>query len=469
MQGAHAAQAGQLDEAHRGRVGVALLAAEADGGAGALLAVEADDGFLDALGHHTHAAEQGVVAEVVGDGHLGAVGGADAAGMAGLGVDHGQLALVFDLLGPRRVVGTLDQTDGAERASGDAHVAADALLRLHYRGGRAAAALGGEEVVDLAGHRRGLGVAFDECLGSGGGAADEDALAGGLGGAILAVEDLDEAVLVQIDVEHLGDAFDIDGRHHAGGEHDQVGPQHDLATGGHVLDLDHGLALAVELHLGRRAAQELDPGTPRCQVPVLVAGARRPHLEVADCHLHGREERLEADGVLEGDHAAQARAVWQALPVAGAGALDHHDFRGRCATQRRLALPVVEHLGQLELRLDAVVTVAQVVDELLRRRLAADGGEDGAGVHRSALGALREVDRLHRALLDTSAAEGARVEVHGAHHAAVVELGEYGLAGAVARLLGADALAGAAVDAGVGDDVGQAADGDLEVARPAAH
>ena len=242
-----------------------------------------------------------------------------------------------------------------------------------------------------------------------------------------------------------------------------------LAAGGHVLDLDHGLAVAVELHLGRRAAQELDAGTPRRQVPVLVAHAGRPHLEVADGHLHGGEERLEADRVLEGDHAAEARAVRQALPVAGAGALDHHDFLGRRAAQRRLARPVVEHLGQLELGHDAVVTVAEVADELLGRRLAADGGEDGAGVHRGALGALREVDRLHGALLDAGAAERAGVEVDGAHHAAVVELGEDRLAGAVAGLLGADALAGAAVDAGVGDDVGQAADGDLEVARAAAH
>jgi len=155
--------------------------------------------------------------------------------------------------------GPLDQTDGAERASGDAHVAADALLRLHYRGGRAAAALGGEEVVDLAGHRRGLGVAFDECLGPGGGAADEDALAGGLGGAILAVEDLDEAVLVQIDVEQPGRCAR---RRWAGTMRRRARPSRAAAR---PCDRrarprpDHGLALAVELHFGRRAAQELDP------------------------------------------------------------------------------------------------------------------------------------------------------------------------------------------------------------------
>ena len=38
------------------------------------------------------------------------------------------------------------------------------------------------------------------------------------------------------------------GRHHAGGEHDQVGPQQALSAGGQVLDLDHRPALLVELH-----------------------------------------------------------------------------------------------------------------------------------------------------------------------------------------------------------------------------
>ena len=86
-------------------------------------------------------------------------------------------------------------------------------------------------------------------------------------------------------------------------------------------------------------------------------------------------------------------------------------------------------------------------------------------MHRGALRRLGEVDGLHRALLRAFAAERARVQVDGADHAAVVELGEDGL---LARLRGidrADRLAGAAVDAVAGDDVGQAADADLEVAR----
>ena len=85
-------------------------AAQADGGAGALLAVEADDRPLDAVGHEPQSAEQGVVVEVVVDRHLGAVGGADAAGVTGLGVDDGQLAVVFDLGGARRVGRPLDQS-----------------------------------------------------------------------------------------------------------------------------------------------------------------------------------------------------------------------------------------------------------------------------------------------------------------------------------------------------------------------
>ena len=48
--------------------------------------------------------------------------------------------------------------------------------------------------------------------------------------------------------------------------------------------------------------------------------------------------------------------------------------------------------------------------------------------------------------------------------AAVVELGEDGLLAGLGGLDLADRLAGAAVDAGVGDDVGQAADAHLEVA-----
>ena len=102
VQRADAPQARQLDEPHVLGVLVALLAAEADGGAGALLAVEADDRLrpcprvMSAMRPNRASS-----AEVVRDGDLGAVGGADAAGPADLGVDDGELAVVLDLGRPR--------------------------------------------------------------------------------------------------------------------------------------------------------------------------------------------------------------------------------------------------------------------------------------------------------------------------------------------------------------------------------
>ena len=173
--------------------------------------------------------------------------------------------------------------------------------------------------------------------------------------------------------------------------------------------------------------------------------------------------------VLEGDHAAEARAVGQAAAVARAGALDHDQLLGRRAPRGRLRLPVVEELGELGLRDDRLVAVAEVRDELGGRRLTADGCEDGARLQRHALGRLVEVDGLDGTGLDTGAAEAARLEVDRAHDAAVVELRVDGLVHTVGAHLGAHRLARAAVDAGVGDDVGQAAHDDLEVAGPAAH
>ena len=160
--------------------------------------------------------------------------------------------------------------------------------------------------MDLAGHRRSLGVDFAQRLGAGGRAAYEDAFGGGLGSAVLAVEDLDEAVFVAVDVEHFGDVRRVDGRHHPRAEHDEVGPQHLRASRGDVLDLHDRPAGAVELHLGRRTAQELDAGKSCRREPVLVTHSGGPHLQIADGDLHRREELLEADGVFEGDHAAQA-------------------------------------------------------------------------------------------------------------------------------------------------------------------
>ena len=155
----------------------------------------------------------------------------------------------------------------------------------------------------------------------------------------------------------------------------------------------------------------------------------------------------------------------QVALVARPGALDHDELLDRHAAERGLALPVVEHRRQLHLRHDALVVGVELGVVLARRRLAADGGEDGAGVDLEALRRLREVDGLDRALLGALAAEGAGVEVDGAHDAAVVELGEDGLLAGLGRLDLAHRLAGPAVDAGVGHHVGQAADAHLEVAR----
>ena len=68
----------------------------------------------------------------------------------------------------------------------------------------------------------------------------------------------------------------------------------------------------------------------------------------------------------------------QPAAVARAGALHHHDLIGGRAAQGSLRRPVVDDLGHLDLRDHAVVAVTEVGDELLRRRLAADCGEDRA-------------------------------------------------------------------------------------------
>ena len=299
-------------------------------------------------------------------------------------------------------------------------------------------------------------------LGPGGGAADEDALGRRLGGAVLAVEDLDEAVLVEFHAEGLRHRARLVRRDESRREHDEVGAQHGLARRGDVLDLDHRPAIGVELDLRRRAAEELDAGAPRGQEPVLVADAGRPQLEVADRHPHAREELLEAYRVLEGDHAAEARAVREVAPVARAGALDHDDLVGRLVAEDGLLLPGREHLRELDLGDDAVMTVAEVLDVLVGRRHAAGRGEDRAGAHRGAFRRLREVDRPNGTGLGAGPAEAAGVEIDGAHDAAVVVLVEDRPLARLRGGFGTDSLAGAAVHAGPGDDVGQAAEGDLE-------
>ena len=164
------------------------------------------------------------------------------------------------------------------------------------------------------------------------------------------------------------------------------------------------------------------------------------------------------------DHATEARTVGQVALVPRAGALDHHQLVHRHATERGLGAPVVEHLGEFDLRDDALVSVAEVVEELVRRGFAARGREDRSSVHGGASRRLAEVDGLYGALAGARAAERAGLEVDGAHHAPIVELGEDGLAARLGGLDVAHALAGPAVDAGVGDDVGQCADAHLEVA-----
>jgi len=143
-------------------------------------------------------------------------------------------------------------------------------------------------------------------------------------------------------------------------EDDEVGTQHRLARRGHVLDLDDRPAVAVELDLRRRAAQELDAGASRREEPVLVSDAGRAQLEVADRHLHAREELLQSHRVLESDHAADTRAVRQVAAVARAGALDHDDLARRHVAERRLLFPGGQHLGELDLGHDPVVPVAEV-------------------------------------------------------------------------------------------------------------
>ena len=88
-------------------------------------------GACRALGHERDAAEQRVVAEVVRHGDLGAVGRADAAGPADVGVDHRQLAVVLDLGRPRRARRPVLQGDGAEGAHRHAGVAAHAVGGVH--------------------------------------------------------------------------------------------------------------------------------------------------------------------------------------------------------------------------------------------------------------------------------------------------------------------------------------------------
>ena len=159
----------------------------------------------------------------------------------------------------------------------------------------------------------------------------------------------------------------------------------------------------------RRAAHELDTGTPGRQVPGLVAPRRGAQLLEADGHPHLGEERAQPDGVLEGDHAAEAGAVREAPLVARAGALDHDQVPGRHPAEPRLPLPAVELLGELDLGHHARLAVAEVGrrDGPARARSRSRSGPRPAW-STSRSGGRAEVDGVDGAGGGAGAAEGAR-------------------------------------------------------------
>lgn len=108
-------------------------------------------------------------------------------------------------------------------------------------------------------------------------------------------------------------------------------------------------------------------------------------------------------------------------------------------------------------------------EETSRRRLTADGYEDGSRLDGGSLRRLSEVYCVDGACLGTGAAEGAPLHVHGPIHPAVIELCEYSLAPGVVACLSAHRFAGAAVDAPVGYQVGKGMKRDLEVAGTPRH
>ncbi len=170
--------------------------------------------------------------------------------------------------------------------------------------------------MDLARRRGRLGRGLGERLRPGGGSADEHALGRRLGHPVLRVEDIDEPRRVESRAEHPGDALGVGGRHETGRQHDEIGPEHPLHAGAHVLDLHDGPVVGVELDPGRGAPQELDTGRPCRRVPALALATEGAQLEVADRHPRRREEPPQPDGVLQGDRAAESRAVRQAAQVA---------------------------------------------------------------------------------------------------------------------------------------------------------
>ena len=135
--------------------------------------------------------------------------------------------------------------------------------RVDDRGRRAAPAGAGEEVVDLAGHGRGLGVALHEGLGAGRRAATKTpsrvvSVARFLRSRISMKPSSSRSTCSTSAMRRvsLAGTMPLDST-------TRSGRSSRLARRRHVLDLDHRPAVLVELHLGRRAAQELDPGAPR--------------------------------------------------------------------------------------------------------------------------------------------------------------------------------------------------------------
>ena len=113
-----------------------------------------------------------------------------------------------------------------------------------------------------------------------------------------------------------GDVVDLRGRHHSGGQHDQVGLQLDVLTQQRLLDFDADLAVGIRRHTGDLALGQHDACVLlNVGVEALVLG-RRPDVLVDHVDLGVRVLLADVHRLLQGNTAAHSGAIRQMVLVA---------------------------------------------------------------------------------------------------------------------------------------------------------
>ena len=247
----------------------------------------------------------------------------------------------------------------------------------------------------------GLGEGLGDRLGAGAGAGVENALAGGHRDAGEVVPAAEEAILVALQRDILGDGRDFRVAYDAAHQHEQVQADLHRLAGQGILGLDLHPAVDLLADLADAPADEVDAVVALgvdIEVLVFLAEEAQVHIEAVDFRI--RKLLLHLDRLLDGGNAADLRALCVAgLDIAGTDAVDEADGLG-------LGGNALVHTGgepvfEVLIRDHAVVYAVTVLFLLPRfEQFEARGEHDGLGEHADAVGehdivaVLEAVDEL---------------------------------------------------------------------------